>query len=99
MFEWTDSNVTALAGLVTSVVAGFGGYLTAKRSSKMSEREMLSKDEQAFRQELRNELQAYREEVIKLRVENQYLIKQVEELTSELRKWKSEGGIINVEQA
>ncbi len=59
----------AIVGSLTSVAGAAIGFYGGKRKDKISERELLSKDEQAFRLELREELRVYKEEISGLRQE------------------------------
>lgn len=102
--EWlSDSVISAVTGVGSAVATGVGGYFVAKRQSKTSERELLSKDERAFRDALKEELNKYREEVINLRkeimqlmemnmkleTENKILMSKMDVLRKELREFRN----------
>ncbi|MFF2889477.1 hypothetical protein [Paenibacillus sp. NPDC057967] len=92
--------MTAIIGGVVSVVTGVIGYASGKSNNKMTDRELLSKDEQTFRAGLIERLNSYEEkieklsnEVVTLRKENMELISEnrllnakVEQLVAQLSK-------------
>lgn len=81
-----DANViTAVIGAVASVITGIIGYLSGRNNNKLTDRELLSKDEQAFRSELREELKIYKEEIKQLKAEIAVLRKENLELIMENR--------------
>ncbi len=77
--------ITAIVALVGTVVSGGVGYATGRGKDKVTERELLSKDEQSFRSELREELRTYKEEIKRLSDEVTILRKENMELISENR--------------
>ncbi|MBD8498871.1 hypothetical protein [Paenibacillus arenosi] len=93
--------ITAIIGGIVSIITGAIGYASGRGNNKMTDRELLSKDEQAFRAELREELaknkeeikrlseeiQTLREENLDLITENRLLNARVEELVS---RWGGE---------
>jgi predicted nuclease with TOPRIM domain len=99
------SVITAIVGAVASVITGFIGYMSGRNNNKLTDRELLSKDEQAFRAELREELRVYKEEIkhlkeeiavlrkenLELIMENRLLNAKVEELMSRLRDISDKG--------
>ena len=58
--------ITALVGGVVSIITGGIGYISGKSKDKVADRELLSKDEQTFRAELREELKINKEEIARL---------------------------------
>lgn len=92
--------ITVIIGGVVPVITGVIGYFSGRSKDKMTERELLSKDEQAFRTELREELKTYKEEIKRLSdeitvlqkenmdliTENRLLNIKVEELVAQLSK-------------
>jgi cell division protein FtsB len=76
---------TAVVGGVVSVITGVVGYLSGRGKDKVTERELLSKDEQAFRAELREELCTYKEDIKRLSDEITVLRKENNELINENR--------------
>jgi predicted RNase H-like nuclease (RuvC/YqgF family) len=77
--------IVAIVGLVGSAVTGVIGYATGRGKDKISDRELLSKDEQAFRKELRAELRANKEKIEKLSDEIVILRRENMELVAENR--------------
>ncbi|WP_151734152.1 hypothetical protein [Paenibacillus tengchongensis] len=77
--------VTAVIGVIGTALSGTIGYATGRTKDKMTEREMLSKDEQAFRAELRAELQTHKDEIRKLSEEITVLRKENMDLIAENR--------------
>lgn len=90
--------ITVVVGGIVSVVTGVIGYASGRGNNKMTDRELLSKDEQLFRAGLIERLNAYEEkieklsnEVVTLRKENMDLINEnrllnvkVEQLVTQL---------------
>ncbi|OBR67761.1 hypothetical protein A7K91_08480 [Paenibacillus oryzae] len=90
--------ITAIIGGVVSVITGVIGYASGKSNNKMTDRELLSKDEQTFRagllerlaayedkiDKLSNEIVTLRNENLKLINENRLLNDKVEQLVSQL---------------
>jgi len=76
---------TAIIGGIVSVITGGIGYVSGKSKDRMSERELLSKDEQVFRSELKEELKTYKDEIKRLRDEITVLRNENMELISENR--------------
>lgn len=77
--------ITAIVGLLGTAVSGIIGYTTGKGKDKVTERELLSKDEQAFRAELREALRINEEKVERLSNEIVILRKENMELIAENR--------------
>jgi predicted nuclease with TOPRIM domain len=92
--------ITAIAGLVGSAVTGIIGYASGKNNNKVTDRELLSKDEQAFRERLierltsseekierlSNEVITLRQENLALIAENRLLNNKVEQLVAQLSR-------------
>ncbi|ALA07184.1 hypothetical protein SECTIM467_54 [Brevibacillus phage SecTim467] len=78
--------ITAIVGGVVSVITGYIGYASGRSKDRVTDRELLSKDEQAFRAELREELRVYKEEIKRLSDEIQVLRKENLELITENRQ-------------
>ncbi len=81
MIDMDVGVITAVVGLVSTAVSGVIGYASGKSNNKVTDRELLSKDEQAFRERLIERLTSSEEkiellsnEVITLRQENMELI-------------------------
>lgn len=77
--------ITAIVGLVGTAVSGVIGYASGKNNNKVTDRELLSKDEQAFRAGLIERLNSYEEKIEKLSNEVVTLRKENMELISENR--------------
>ncbi|MGG4144849.1 hypothetical protein ABEW34_17170 [Paenibacillus algorifonticola] len=77
--------LTIVVGAIVSVITGVMGYLGGRSKDRISDRELLSKDEQAFRAELRAELLDHKEEIQKLSQEIVILRKENMELVTENR--------------
>lgn len=77
--------IVAIVGLVGTAVSGAIGYATGRGKDKVTERELLSKDEQSFRAELREELKTYKEEIKRLSDEITVLRRENMELINENR--------------
>lgn len=77
--------ITAIVTGVGSAIAGVIGYYSGKGKDKLTDRELLSKDEQAFRAELREELRANKEEISRLSDEVIILRRENNELIAENR--------------
>jgi predicted RNase H-like nuclease (RuvC/YqgF family) len=85
--------ITAIVALVGTALSGVIGYATGRGKDKMTERELLSKDEQSFRAELREELRTYKDEIKRLsdeitilRTENMELINENRVLNGKLEQ-------------
>lgn len=92
--------ITAILGLVGSAVTGIIGYASGKNNNKVTDRELLSKDEQAFRERLierltsseekierlSNEVITLRQENMELIAENRLLNNKVEQLVAQLSR-------------
>lgn len=81
MIDMDVGVITTVVGLVSTAVSGVIGYASGKSNNKVTDRELLSKDEQAFRERLIERLTSSEEkiellsnEVITLRQENMELI-------------------------
>lgn len=97
--------ITAIVGGLVSIITGGIGYYSGKSKDELTDRELLSKDEQTFRAELREELKANKEEiarlsqeVIILRQENMELVTEnrllnvkVEHLVEQLSRYSVDG--------
>ncbi|MFF2017209.1 hypothetical protein [Paenibacillus sp. NPDC058177] len=92
--------IVAIVGGAVSVITGVIGYVSGKGKDKVTERELLSKDEQVFRAEMRQEMKDSKDEVkrlsdeitvlrrenMELITENRLLNKKVEELVERLTR-------------
>lgn len=87
--------LTAIIGVVGSIVTGGIGYLSGKNKDKVTDRELLSKDEQAFRANLIERINAYEEKIDKLNSEVVILSREVITLRKENLELISENKQLN----
>lgn len=77
--------VTAVVGGVVSVITGVIGYISGKGKDQVTDRELLSKDEQVFRTGLIERLNSYEDKIEKLSNEVVTLRRENTELITENR--------------
>lgn len=109
MFGLSDAMLSGLAGVVIAIISAIQGFKVARKQVKVTEREQLSKDQQAFMDKVMTELELHRnkvehltEEIIKLRevnlkleFDNRLLTEKMDDLTTELRAIRSTRGELN----